>query len=80
MLASDLVEYDASDADVRIVGGVAVLVMTTRKGRVVVSMTPEIVERLSLRIQLDLASGGRPTPAATEPEIEMLRLQMSDVA
>ncbi len=65
MPASNLVEFDASDVDARVNAGVAVLAMVTDRGRVAVSMTPEVLERLALRIQLELAR--HPVAAARAP-------------
>jgi hypothetical protein len=68
MLTHDLHEYDADDGDARVVGGIAVLSLATDKGRVVISMGPEVLERLVLRIQLEFASGGTPFAPAEEDE------------
>jgi hypothetical protein len=64
MATAALTEYDAEDVDVRVLGLVAVLVMSTDKGRVAVSLTPETLERLALRIQLEQA---RACSIATRP-------------
>ena len=59
-----LQEYDAIDVDVRISAGIAVLLLSTENGRVAISLTPETLERLALRMQLELSkslsSGNRP--------------------
>lgn len=62
MAASVLIEYDAGDVDVRVHGRVAVLVMSTDRGRVAVSLTPDTLERLALRIQLEQARAGSAAP------------------
>ena len=59
MPTAELHEFDASDIDARVVGGVAVLALTTSEGRVAVSMLTEVLERLALRIQMELASDPR---------------------
>ena len=61
MAAPDVAQYDAEGIDVRIVGGVAVLTMTTDRGRVIVSTRPEVLERLSLAIQMELAQAPQGT-------------------
>ena len=53
-------ECDAKDADPRIAAGIAVLSLATDRGRVVISMTPEVLERLSVRIQFELAASQNP--------------------
>jgi len=50
-----LQEYDAKDVDVRISAGIAVLLLSTDNGRVAISLTPETLERLALRMQLELS-------------------------
>jgi hypothetical protein len=60
MPAQVLLEYDATDVDARINAGVAVLVMTTDQGRVAVSMAPDVLELLALRIQLEFARAQTP--------------------
>lgn len=66
MAASDLLEFDASDVDARVHAGVAVLAMMTDQGRVAVSMTPDVLERLALRIQLELAKQMHSRPLERE--------------
>ena len=61
MAETVLFEYEASDADAHVNAGVAVIALATEKGRVAISMTPETLERLALRIQIELARG------ATQP-------------
>lgn len=72
MPTSNLLEFDASDIDARVNAGVAVLAMVTDRGRVAVSMTPEVLERLGLRIQLELArhSAAAARAPASQPPSE----------
>ena len=63
MPAPELHEYDASSVDVRIVGEIAVLSMMTDQGRVVASTTIDEIQRLSLRIQMELANATQRPPA-----------------
>jgi hypothetical protein len=60
MAESTLFEYDADDADVHVHAGVAVLALSTDKGRVAISMRPDVLERLALRIQLESARASDP--------------------
>ena len=62
-----VLQCKASDIDTRVGSGVAVLAMTTSHGRIEVSTTPEILEKLALRIQLELAvadEGSKPATAS----------------
>lgn len=60
-----LFECDASEIDVRVAAGIAVFVIETEEGRVIVSAPQDILERLQLRIRLELdSSEGRATRPA----------------
>jgi hypothetical protein len=74
MATAALTEYDAEDVDVRVLGLVAVLVMSTDKGRVAVSLTPETLERLALRIQLEQARAFSITTRPSSRDAQVRRL------
>ena len=67
MAASNFLEYDADDVDARL-NTDRVLVMATDQGRVVVSMTPEVLERLGLRIAAGTRRYPRTAYAASESD------------
>ena len=56
MAAEILFEADAGDVDVRVSGGIGVLLITTDEGRAIVSVSPETLERLVVRIRMELDS------------------------
>lgn len=61
-MASDYLDFHADDVDVRICNGIAVLSMMTEQGRVVVSLSDDVLDRLSLRIQMVAAQHRRSAP------------------
>jgi hypothetical protein len=54
-MPADFLEFHADDVDVRLCNSFAVLQMATNEGKVVVSLSEEALERLSLRIQMETA-------------------------
>lgn len=58
-MISSYLDFHADDVDVRMCNGIAVLSMTTEQGRVVVSLSDEVLQRLILRMQMVSAQGQR---------------------
>lgn len=59
-MASAFQDFHAEDVDVRMCNGIAVLSMETDGGRVLVSVTDEVLDRLILRMQMVAAQSPRP--------------------
>ena len=59
-MASAFQDFHAEDIDVRMCNGIAVLSMETDSGRVLVSVTDEVLERLILRMQMVAAQAPKP--------------------
>lgn len=51
-MASAFQDFHAEDIDVRMCNGIAVLSMQTEGGRVLVSLSDEVLDRLILRMQM----------------------------
>jgi hypothetical protein len=59
-MASAFQDFHAEDVDVRMCNGIAVLSMDTDTGRVVVSLSDDVLDRLILRMQMVAAQSSRP--------------------
>ena len=59
-MASAFQDFHAEDIDVRICNGIAVLTMTTESGRVLVSLSEDVLGQLMLRMQMVAAQAPRP--------------------
>lgn len=61
-MAADVVfECDSTDIDVRVNAGIGVLVIATEEGRAIASASEDVLEKLALRIRLEL-DGARRRP------------------
>ena len=59
-MVSAFQDFHAEDVDVRMCNGIAVLSMETDSGRVLISVTDEVLDRLILRMQMVAAQSPRP--------------------
>ena len=58
-MASAFQDFHAEDIDVRMCNGIAVLTMTTESGRVLVSLSEDVLDQLILRMQMVAAQAPR---------------------
>jgi hypothetical protein len=59
-MASAFQDFHAEDIDVRMSNGIAVLSLDTEEGRVLVSLSEDVLDRLILRMQMVAAQASKP--------------------
>jgi hypothetical protein len=69
-MASAFQDFHAEDVDVRMCNGIAVLSMETDTGRVVVSLSDDVLDRLILRMQMVAAQSSRPAAYTVQAAAE----------